>query len=201
MSNNNTSATGGYLAPNTPYPLDDAALDNFLQTMVVNITGLPASYVRPRWQSTTPVQLEQGTNWCAIGIMDSSIDDGPYITYDPIGLTGTYTRHETLNLLASFYGPNSKQFAAILRDGIAVPQNIEVLLANAMAYVECGNIRNSPELINNKWIKRQDMSIVIRRKITRSYALSYLAASEINLIDDTTVNDTIIVPPGTTWSA
>lgn len=194
----NSSSTAGVLLPNTPYPLDDDALDMLLQSLVTQITGLDTNFVRPRWQSVSAKEPAIGADWCAISVLDSEADAGPTIGYGPDGNVGTYTRHETLSVVATFYGPNSKSFAAILRDGLAIPQNTDVLRDNAMAYVSCGRIINAPELLNQVWQKRHDISITIRRQIVRSYNIEYLEIAELNLIDDTVVNDVIVVPPGST---
>ncbi len=196
----NSSATGGYLTPNIPYPLDDDSLDALLQGLVVGCTGLDGSLVRPRWQAAAPKQPPTNVNWCAIGVMTFDPDDGPWIAYDPSNDVGLYYRHETLNVVATFYGPNAGQYAGILRDGLAIPQNTDVLRANAMAYVACGTIRNAPELVNEVWRKRKDMPITLRRKITRSYQIHYIGIAAIHTLDDTTVDNTIVVPPGSPWS-
>ena len=151
--------------------MDDDALDKLLQQLVVRITGLDTNMVRPRWQATVPTEPPVGTNWCAIGIMSSTPDAGPWIGYDPQNNVGLYARHETLELVATFYGPNSKQYAAILRDGLAVPQNTDVLRANDMAFVACGPIRTAPDFVNQQWRKRQDMGITLRRQVRRSYQI------------------------------
>lgn len=192
----NTSATGGVLLPQQPYPLDDDQLDALIQGLVTACTGIDGSLVRPRWQASPPKQPLVNVNWCAIGITGSSVDAGPVITYDPINNVGPYARHETLDLVATFYGPNSKQYCALLRDGLAIPQNTDVLRANDMAYVSCGPIRTYPELVNEVWRKRQDMGVTLRRKVTRTYQIQNIAIVAVDLIDDTVVNDSIVVPPG-----
>jgi hypothetical protein len=195
----NDSSTGGTLSSVPPFPLDDDALDAVFQQLIVAITELDGSLVRPRWQPTVPTRPEPSVNWCAIGVLSSTADDGPFITYDPATDSGPYSRHETLDVLASFYGPFSKTNAALLRDGIAVPQNTEFLNQFAMRYVSCGSIRNLPEFVNQQWNRRQDISITFRRKIDRTYAIKNLVSGVVHLFDDTgAVDRTIIVPPGAT---
>lgn len=190
------SSTGGILTPNTPYPADDDALDAILQALVTGITGLDPTAVRPRWQPNVPKVLNPSGNWCAIGVMSSTPDDGPWIGYDPANNVGPYVRHEQLEVVATFYGPLAKTNAAILRDGLAVPQNTESLRAQDMAYVSTGAIHTAPELVNQQWVRRQDMGITLRRKVSRTYQIHNIAIAAVHLIDDTVVNDTIIVPPG-----
>lgn len=192
----NTSSSGGVLLPAPPNPPDDTALDAIFQSLVTNVTGLPSDMVRPRWQPTTPKQPEPSINWCAIGIISAAPDDGPWISYDPAHNVGPLFRHEQLEVLSSFYGPNSKTFAALLRDGLSVPQNCEVLLASLIRFVSSDVIRAAPEFINQQWVKRQDMMLTFRRKIERTYLINSLLIADVHLIDDTTVNDTILVPPG-----
>ena len=167
------SSTGGYLSPAVASPpLEDAALDAIFQQMIVGITGLPGNMVRPRWQPTVPKQPEPTVNWCALGISVQTPDDGPAIVHNGAGNgSDTYIRHEQIDVLASFYGPNAKQYAQLLSDGLAIPQNLEQLKANDMNNVDADQIRAAPDLINEQWVRRYDMQMTFRRKITRSYAV------------------------------
>lgn len=191
-----TNPTAGVLSPLPPLPLDDIDLDAVFQTLVSEVTGLDGSLVRPRWQVSVPKQPEPSTNWCAIGVMVVDPSPGPWLFYDSLNLRENYWDHESLDLLASFYGPKSQQYARLLRAGLNVPQNTEGLLPYMIRYVGSGPIRTLPDLVNQQWIRRQDISLQFRRKVEMVYGVDYIAISKINLRDDTIVNDTIIVPPG-----
>jgi hypothetical protein len=184
------------LTPLPPLPVDDGDLDAVFQTLVSEITSLDGSLVRPRWQTSIPKQPEPSTDWCAIGIMIVDPSPGPWLSYDSLNLQENYWDHESFDLLASFYGPHSQQNARLLRAGLNVPQNTEPLLPYMIRYVGSGPVRNVPELVNQQWIRRQDISLQFRRKVEMVYGVDYIAISEINLIDDTIVDDVIIVPPG-----
>jgi hypothetical protein len=192
----NTSATGGVLSAAAPLPIDDVALDAVFQSLVASVTGLDGTLVRPRWQPEVPKQPEPHINWCAIGILEVDQDDGPWLIYDEPSNTELYWDHESIELLASFYGPNAQQYARLLRAGLNVPQNTEALLPYAIRYVSCGPIRPTPELLSQQWIKRQDISLSFRRKVEMIFDVQNILIAEVNLRDDTVVNDTIIVPPG-----
>jgi hypothetical protein len=196
----NSSLTYGYLTPNTPYPADDDALTAILQGMVVGITGLDGTLVRPRWQPVIPKMPEPSTSWCAIGVSTTVPDDGPYIGYDPLNDVGPYIRHETIELACTFYGPQAKQYVSILRDGLGIPQNTDVLRANNMAWVSCGPIQQVPELFNQQWIRRQDMTVTLRREVTRTYNITYLAIAAVDLRTDGTpaLDSESVIPPTAT---
>lgn len=192
----NTSATGGPLSPAAPLPIDDNALDAVFQQLVLDVTGLTGDLVRPRWQSSVPKQPEPGVNWCAIGVPQVDQDDGPWLVYDSASNTEIYWDHETLSVLATFYGPNAQSYARVLRAGLNVPQNTEELLPYAIRYISCGPIRAVNELQNQQWVRRQDIALLFRRKVVMTYAVENILIADIHLQDDTIVNDTIIVPPG-----
>lgn len=191
----NTSATGGTLAPTPPLPLDDEALDAVFQALVANVTGLSGDLVRPRWQPTVPKQPEPNTNWCAIGVPEVVQDDGPWLVYDEARNQETYWDHETLSVLATFYGPNAQSFARLLRAGLNVPQNTEELLPYAIRYLSCGPIRAMNELMNQQWVRRQDIALQFRRKVVMTFEIQNILIAEIILQDDTVVHDIILVPP------
>jgi hypothetical protein len=190
------SSTGGYLSPAVASPpLEDAALDALFQQMIVGITGLPGSMVRPRWQPTVPKQPEATVNWCALGITVQTPDAGPSITHNPAGDgSDTYVRHEAIEVLASFYGPNAKQCAHQLLDGLAIPQNLEQLKANDMQSVDTGEIRPAPDLVNEQWIRRFDVMLNFRRKVTRSYAVLNILSAGVTIQTPTTTTPVNVTP-------
>lgn len=166
----NTSATGGPLAP-TGAPLSDDALDDALQALVAAVTGLDGTLVRPRFQIVPPRQPEPEIDWCAIGVMTEEGDANPAIAHDPTGGPGgqgqdTFARHEQLEVLASFYGPNGAGLAKRLRDGLMIPQNMENVL---LKFVNSGTIRKAPEQVNQRWVTRHDMVLKFRQKTERTY--------------------------------
>lgn len=181
----NTSATGGYLAPTAPVPPDDEDLDNLLQELVAGVTGLPGEMVRPRWQPTVPKQPEPTENWCAMGVSVQTNDSGPAIRHDPAGDgSDTYTRHQQIDLMCSFYGPSAKGYAQRLADSMSIPQNSEQLALNGMKFVRASDIQPVPALINQQWNRRYDLTLVLRRKITRTYPVLNLLSAEVQSTTD-----------------
>lgn len=192
-----SSATGGYLQPSAEVPpSSDLDLDVELQRVVVGITALPGSMVRPRWQPGNPRQPEADTNWCAIGTARIRADAGPAIQHQPAGEgNDSYTRHEELEVLATFYGPQAQRNALRLRDGLAMPQNTEGLRGIDVRFVEAGDIVAAPELLNQQWVRRYDLPIRLRRIVRRTYEVLNVLAAQIDVDDDTgNVNETIQVP-------
>ena len=121
---------------------------------------------------------------------------GPWIDYDQLDDNARYWDYDSFEVLASFYGPNSQSNTRLLRAGLNIPQNTEVLLPYMIRYVGSGSIRTVPAMINMQWVRRQDILLQFRRKIEMVYGVTNLLVADVHLIDDTIVNDTIIVPPG-----
>ena len=180
----NNSATGGYLAPApSPAPLEDAALYEFLQAAVVGITGMDGTLVRPRWQPEPSLVPEAGTAWCAIGVTDRDADTYPYVGAVP-GNTSGYEmqRHEEFTLLCSFYdlGYNGQAdtLAALLRDGLCIPQNQEALGAGGIFLVSDADLTPFPVLLKQRWQYRVDLSIKMRREIDRVYPVLTIESAQ-----------------------
>ncbi|USE78838.1 hypothetical protein [Cupriavidus gilardii] len=186
----NDSSTGGYLSPAVASPpLEDDALDDLLHDLVAGVTGLPGDMVRPRWQPTVPKQPEPSVNWCAIGVTVQTNDASPAIQHDPTGDgSDVYQRHQDIELLCTFYGPAAKGYAQMLVDGLAIPQNSEQLGLNDMKFVSAGTIRAAPDLVNQQWVRRYDVTVALRRKITRTYPV-------LNLLSAQVKTETDSVPP------
>lgn len=175
----NTSATGGFLTPDpSTAPLYDDALDDVFQALFVGITGLDGSMVRPRFQVRPPKQPDASTNWCAVGVMDIENDAGPVLDQEQQHMQ----RHETVHVLASFYGPNGRALATQARDGLGLLQNNESLASQLMLYINNDTIRKVPELVGEQWVQRYDLPLTFRRQIKRTYAVEYIVAAGVTLI-------------------
>lgn len=176
------SSTGGYLSPiDLPAPLDDAALEAALQTMIVGISGYTSDQVLalPADLAALP---DLTANFCCFALGAFSADDSPSITHHPEDDgTDIYTRHEVFDVNCRFYGPNACEYARRLRDGLGVPQNREPLQKNDFAFVRTSDMTPAHEMLNGHWTRRFDMSICLRRKITRVYAVRNLLSSDISI--------------------
>lgn len=191
----NTSATGGYLTPTNPLPPDDLDLDLVFQGYVRGITGLPGTMVRPRWQPTVPQTPGPAVDWCAVGVTRTRSQDYPSIQHD-----GTddgqdlYTRHQEIDVLVTFYGPNGMRYASLLRDGAYIPQNNEAVGQQGIALVEVQDAFAVPELVNQQWQRRYDLPMKFRRVIRRSYAVLNLLGAEASIQSDTGPGADVSVP-------
>ena len=183
------SSTGGYLQPSpvTP-PLDGQALNQFLQQWIVGISGLPGNLVRPAPQSEPPDVPDFGTCWAAYRYEEMPGDIYPYVDQQADG-SWQLQRHEELHLRISFYddGVNGQAQATmrLFRDGTAVPQNLEILTLNNMAFSSCGAPVPVPSLLKQRWLYRVDLPLVIRRQIIRMYPVLGLESMDGELVTDT----------------
>ncbi len=190
----NDSSTGGYLTATAGLPPDDLDLDELFQDAVRQISGLAGQYVRPRWQPKAPKRPPPEVNWCSIGVTRSDPDAGPYIEHENTTLVtdpsaDTVMRHEELRVLASFYGPNAKGYADLVRNGFSVPQNTEALSAEMIRFVAAGEQVYTSETINQQQIRRVDQVMRFRRKVEPTYTTQNLQAAEVDVFNDTnTVN-------------
>jgi len=180
------SSTGGYLLPgDTPAaPATDLALDGIFQQLVVNLTGLPGNMVRPRWQPTPPQEPGLTEDWAAVGVTQITPEGySPSITHS--SSADTLNRHERIEVTASFYGPDGQSNASIVRDGICIPQNMEALNALAIGLIDASVIRSVPELVNQRYRRRYDLTLTFRRQIVRVYPILDIASSESIITSDT----------------
>ncbi|KVR93928.1 LIC_12616 family protein [Burkholderia vietnamiensis] len=182
----NDSSTGGYLAPAVDAPpAEDDALDNLVHDLIAGVTALPPDLVRPRWQAKVPKQPEPSVDWCAFGVQEQEPDAGPAIQHDGTADGhDTYIRHQDIDVPCTFYGPRAKGYAQRLADGLAMPQNREQLQLQDMAFVGVGPIRAAPDLVNQQWVRRYDMTVTLRRKITRTYAVLNLNSATVATTTD-----------------
>jgi hypothetical protein len=184
-SANDTSATGGYLL-DANETLEGQDLRRFLQRLIAGITNLDGTRVRQSWQQNPPPVPDINTDWCGFGITGRRAEFDGRVYLDELGTTYLY-RHEELDVLCTFYGPDCLDYAAILRDGLLLSQNREPLLLNGMGLVGCADILHSPELINDRFYDRADMTMTLRRLVTRTYPiLDFASASGVIETDEET---------------
>lgn len=166
-----TSATGGYLLPKTTEkPPGNLTLMQFLQTVVVGVSGLPGSMVRPKWQVAPPKQPDIIDNWAAIGIKALTPSPNSYVGLDEDDNNVSY-RQETIDLSCSLYGPDAVELSSLIRDGFQIQQNLEALTLANMGFVETTPALHIPDLVNGRFLNRLEMSIILRRQVRRTYSI------------------------------
>lgn len=172
-----TSATGGYLLP-VASPDNDAELARILHGLIVGVTGIAGNLVRPIWQSNPPPVPAFGTTWAAFGVTDIAAGL-PYMVQvdnDPDTIC-QYRHDERFTLRVSVYGPFCQRYATRIRDGVNISQNREALYLEGISVVGTGGITRAPELVNDVWLDRCDVSIDMGRYIAVNYeVLNFLAA-------------------------
>lgn len=174
------SSTGGPLLPLAGDPLEDDALDDFLQGFIVGITGMPGVLVWPRWQPEPPNIPEWGVDWAAVGV---NMREGDTYAVEEHQADGTtiVTRHETLDIATTFYGPHCQANAALLRDGLGLAQNRELLFANGMGLVSVGQLQKGGDLVKNRWMQTSELPWSFRRIINRTYPIRDLVALDLTV--------------------
>lgn len=165
--------------PATTNPAEGDAFVELLSDAIAGIVGLDRiELVRPRWQVNAPIPPGVLVDWCGHGIERRTVDDDAYIT--STGLDGLMERQETCEWVISMYGPNSARNCGLLRDGLQIPANGEALRANGVAVQDEGNIVHAPELVNDQWCDRHDITLTLVREIRRAYRiLSFVSASGV----------------------
>lgn len=160
-----------YILPRSTVPLPrQLNLTQFIQTVLVGLTGISGTLVRPKWQVIPPKQPDIDINWLAFGILSSTPDANAYLGVDSFNRQ-TSQRHEDLEISCSIYGPEALDVACLIRDGFQMPPNLEGLRSANMGFVEVSRALHIPDLINERWVNRYEMAIHLRREIQRVYPI------------------------------
>lgn len=184
----NTSRTGGYITPiSTNDNANDKAFKEFMQPLVVGITGLPGAMVRPRWQQNTPNLPDFGTDWAAIGSTRRTPDTFAAVGHES---TGVYAGDNVLmsqivDLLVSFYGPNCESKADLLIMGFQVAQNRETMQLAGYGFISCEPPIITADLLNEQWTPRVDVAFSVRRAQLYTYpVLDLVDVQELTIVSD-----------------
>lgn len=168
MPSENTSATGGYLVA-TNESLEGIPFRRFIGSVLVSISGLPPANVRPAWQTNPPPIPDVDTNWMAFGQTNRR---GNYSTYQRVSDDGNESfqlQQEECDFALTVYGPDCLEIAGNVRDAFDIQQNQAQLQISGMGVIGITDILHVPELINDRYFDRADMTITIRREIRRNY--------------------------------
>jgi hypothetical protein len=182
----------GYVAPTFKgLEVNDRILHRLLQQIVSGITGITGKLVYPRWQPEPPNQPDFDVDWAAVGIVGKTREVFPAVLHctdasDPedVKIVDTVYRNEILNLLCSFYGPNSEANGEILAMGLMLEQNRYVMFLNGIALVEVGDTTTIPALKKDRWLMGQDVPFRIRRQQSYTYPSANIEKFQGSVITD-----------------
>lgn len=176
------SSVAGYLNPSVAAPYDEA-LDDFLHGVIVGLTGLAGSLVRPRWQAEPSQRPEFNVNWCSFGLSRSEVDPFAYEAHDPTGEGPVRVeRDEILFYAHSFYGPGAHGIAERFRDGLEIPQNRDVLQTGKLGLIEVQEAVKVPSLLAERWVPKIDVMVLYRRRTSRSYPVLTIRSAGIEIV-------------------
>ena len=192
-----TSATGGYLAPSpTKSTLTTAppnlTLKQFIQTVLVGISGLQGPLVRPNWQQEEPKQPDINTDWVAYGIEQNAADFNAVVETtgdEDNNVTTQLYRYETLQIDISVYGPNCYDLCSLIRDGFQLTQNLAALRKANMGFGWDEPAAHMPDLVNGRWVDRYRMTIYLKRQVQRFYPILNFTSSSVQLYSPTSANE------------
>ena len=166
----------GYLLPTSSEQLPgDLSLEDFIQTVITGISGLPGQMVRPKWQLNPPKQPQILDNWIAFGISSITPDANAYNGQDADD-NNELKRNETIEVQLAFYGPNAMENISVFRDGLWIQQNLESMFKARMGFRGIGPANRIPDLINERWVDRYEVTLVLVREVVRTYPILSFAS-------------------------
>jgi hypothetical protein len=179
----NDSTARGYLTPVGDSPQYDEALEREISRWVRGVSGLPAALVFPRWTDPQPQIPNNGVTWCGFGIttVPQTLSQSDVQVSEEQSEQWTW---EQVTVICCFYGPLGACTASTFRAGIFVEQNNAELNRSGLSLVEAGTIYNLPELINNQWVRRYDLTITLSRKNIRTYNVRTLQDAPVSFFGD-----------------
>jgi hypothetical protein len=181
MANDSTQA--GFLLPSTQPPYD-VSLENFFQELVVGLTGLDPTLVRPRWQPTPPNMPDSTVDWAAVGVQIGQKQWNAYQKYDADQDAYIVEGTETIRVLVSFYGPNNEANQGRWEVGLQIGQNRDTLDAQKISLVGLEDPVNLPSILKGIWYQRLDSQATFSRWMTRIYPIKTLLSASGTVDND-----------------
>jgi hypothetical protein len=172
------SNIAGYLTPTSSQGQPGGlSLEDFIQTIIVGISGYAGTVVRPKFQQNPPKQPSINTDWIAFAIQNVIPDANAYTWLNDQNID-QLTRMEKLEIQIAYYGPNSLENISVLRDGFQIQQNLEAMRAAGMGFNGLTQAIRGPDLLNERWVNRWEMTLTLVRQVLRVYpVLSFASAA------------------------
>jgi hypothetical protein len=169
--------TTGYVKPETlkQFP-KGLTLPQFLQTLIVGLSGLDGTLVRPKWQVEPAESPDIEIQWISFGLVKTTPDANAYVGVAEDG-SNVFQRHEGLELGLTIFGPEGAALAGLIRDGFFIYQNLEALRSANMGFTKTGPALVVPELVNERRLNKVEMSVFLRREIQRVYPVLTLVSA------------------------
>lgn len=176
----NDTTRPGYLTAVGVTPIYDDALEQALRQWIEGISGLPEDRVIIDYTNPQPTPPPVDVNGCGFSITDF-LDDA-----SPAGIVNDADsdyqwQFESLVIDIRFYGPASQHYANGFRSGLFISQNNAELSRSGFSLGDVGNITSAPELINNQWQRRYDLSVTLRRKAVREYGIKSFLSTQVQI--------------------
>lgn len=181
------SREAGYLGPLNSGPSHDDPWADFLCDIVAGVTGLDRNaLVRPLWQPEPPTQPDFTVDWVGVGVTNTEANYTPAVIHYGTGNGfDALQQFETATVLCAFYGPNAQGYAGLLRDGMFIDQNRAALRAAGVGFKEFGGIVRNAEKVNEQWLNRADINMIVVREVRRNYpVLNLLSARGVIKAND-----------------
>jgi hypothetical protein len=163
-----------------------------LRNAIMGISGLPPDRVRPRWDYANPEMPEHEVDWAAVGVTDVRGDFDGFQERDPSANDGdgaTYLHmNELITVMCSFYGANGGMYLRRVRDGLKIPQNLDALKKQRIAFVGEIGSRNANELVNRYWYRRRDLTLQFNRRVMYEYGIYNLLSAQADLHAESSIN-------------
>lgn len=167
----------GYLAPTSSQGQPGGlSLEDFIQTIIVGISGYGGALVRPKFQVNPPKQPALETDWIAFAISQNIPDANAYTWLNDQNVD-QLTRQEKLEIQVAYYGPNALENMSVFRDGFQIQQNLEAMRSAGMGFNGMTSFVRGPDLINERWVNRWETTLTLVRQVLRVYpVLSFASA-------------------------
>jgi hypothetical protein len=129
------------------------------------------------YQPNPPTIPSFGTDWIAVDIKEVDTNGLSYQTLkgDILTLQGDLV----LNVSLAIYGANSFSVGMLIKAGMELTQNSEILRKYNIAFGEYGRLLRVPELHNQRWLERYNLD----------FTLNYLAVNDTSITTITSVKD------------
>lgn len=158
----------------TSIDLTRVQLEDYISSLVVNLTGITSDLVRPAFQRRPAPMPEQGVNWCSFYLAESNTEGmwrGPALVRK--GKDFKIPDRQIVTFQFFFYGDDCFELCSKFYSGLQIRENWDYLTLKNISILKWDDMLIVPRKYNEVYVYRADIKVYLSVAYNRTVIMPY----------------------------